>query len=65
MYLFSVLYEASLRLFGWHYGFGLFPILHLGALLLPHLVKKLLEPLVLSCPYHALGPLLIVLSARF
>jgi hypothetical protein len=65
MYLFSVLYEASLRLFGRHYGFGLFPIFLLGALLLPHLVEKLLEPLVFGRPYHALGPLLIVLSARF
>jgi len=60
-----MLYQASLRLFGRHYSFGLFPILLLGALLLPHLVKKLLESLVLCRPYHTLGPLLIVLRARF
>ena len=55
----------NLRLFRRHYSFRLFPILLLGALLLPDLVKKLLETLILGLPYHTLGPLLIILGARF
>ena len=65
MYLILLLNEALLRLFGRDYSFCIFPIFLLDALLLPDLVKKLLETLILGLPDHTLGPLLIELRARF
>jgi hypothetical protein len=61
----SVNDALNLRLFGRYNSFGFFSILLLGALLLPELVKKLLETLVFYIPDHTLGPLLVVLGTRF